>query len=77
MHSQTESKFRSHPAGTARTLPAAAGLGLYLLTLAVEAVLGAGARWLLTYLGAATLGATLSLGLSAEQLALAQGGGSK
>jgi Zn-dependent protease with chaperone function len=68
MHTQPESA-QEHPAGPAPTLPAAGGLGLYLLTLSAEAVLGASARWLLIYLGAATLGAFVSLGLSAEQLA--------
>ena len=68
MHTQTESA-QEHPAGTALTFSAAAGLGLYLLTLAVEAMLGAGARWLLFYLGAATVGAIVPLGLSAEELA--------
>lgn len=68
MHTQTDS-VQEHPAGTAPTLSAAAGLGLYLLTLAAEAMLGASARWLLTYLGAATVGAIVSLGLSAEELA--------
>jgi Zn-dependent protease with chaperone function len=70
MHTQTESA-QEHPAGTAPTLPPAAGLGLYLLTLAVEAVLAASARWLLFYLGAATVGAIVPLGLSAEALAYA------
>jgi Zn-dependent protease with chaperone function len=68
MHTQPESA-QEHPAGTAPTLSDAAGLGLYLLTLAAEAMLGASARWLLFYLGAATVGAIVPLGLSAEQLA--------
>jgi Zn-dependent protease with chaperone function len=68
MHTQTESA-QEHPAGTAPVFSTAAGLGLYLLTLAAEAMLGAGARWLLFYLGAATVGAIVPLGLSAEELA--------
>lgn len=68
MHTQTESA-QEHPAGTASTVSAAAGLGLYLLTLTAEAMLGAGPRWLLFYLGAATVGAIVPLGLSAEELA--------
>jgi Zn-dependent protease with chaperone function len=60
-----------HPAGTARFLPAAAGLGLYLLTLAVEVALGASSRWLLVFLGAATVGAIVPLGLAPEAYAWA------
>jgi Zn-dependent protease with chaperone function len=67
MHAQTESAHR-HPAGIA-SIHAATGLGLYLLTLTGEAMLGASARWLLTYLGAATVGAFVPLGPSAEALA--------
>jgi Zn-dependent protease with chaperone function len=49
------------------TFPSAAGgLVLYLLTLAVEVLLGASTRWLLTYLGAAIVGDMLPLGLSPE-----------
>ena len=51
MHAQTESA-PEHRAHFASRLHIANGLGLYLLTLAGEAMLGAGARWLLTYLGA-------------------------
>jgi Zn-dependent protease with chaperone function len=69
MHTQTESATPRHPAGTAPILQAAAGLGLYFLTLTGEAMLGASTRWLLTYLGAATVGAFVPLGLSAEGLA--------
>ena len=68
MHTQPES-VQEHPAGTAPVLAAAAGLGLYFLTLTGEVVLGAGIRWLLFYLGAATAGAIVPLGLSAEVLA--------
>lgn len=45
---------------------AASGLILYLLTLAVEVLLGASTRWLLVYLGAAIVGELLPLGLSPE-----------
>jgi Zn-dependent protease with chaperone function len=45
---------------------AASGLVLYLLTLAVEVLLGASTRWLLVYLGAAIVGEMLPLGLSPE-----------
>jgi Zn-dependent protease with chaperone function len=69
MHSQAESTSRSHLAATAPFLQAAAGLGLYLLTLSVEAVLGASVRWLLIFLGAATVDLMVPLGLSAESLA--------
>ncbi len=58
MHTQTASTSELR-AGIASRLHAAAGLGLYLLTLAGEVVLGAGVRWLLTYLGAAALLAPL------------------
>lgn len=68
MHTQTASASE-HPARYAPHLQAATGLGLYLLTLSGEVVLGAGVRWLLTYLGAAALGAIVPLGLGAEQLA--------
>jgi Zn-dependent protease with chaperone function len=68
MHTQAESdrRDRRRPASV---LSAATGLLLYLLTLLGEAMLGAGPRWLLTWLGAATAGAIVPLGLSAEQLA--------
>jgi Zn-dependent protease with chaperone function len=69
MHSQAESRSRSHLAATAPSLHTAAGLGLYLLTLSVEAVLGASLRWLLVFLGAATVGLLLPLRLSAETVA--------
>ena len=69
MHTQTAGTSELR-AGIASRLHAAAGLGLYLLTLAGEVVLGAGVRWLLTYLGAAVLGAFVPLGPGAEQLAL-------
>jgi Zn-dependent protease with chaperone function len=69
MHTQTASASELR-AEFASRLHAAAGLGLYLLTLAGEVVLGAGVRWLLTYLGAGVLGAIVPLGPGAEQLAL-------
>ena len=68
MHTQTASV--RHLRAASGSIPSAAtGLGLYLLTLTGEAILGAGARWLLIYLGAATVGAIVPLGLSAEALA--------
>ena len=70
MHTQAKNA-PEHRTGTASTFPAAAGLGLYLLTLSVEVLLGASSRWLLTYLGAATIGTLVPLGLSAEALAWA------
>jgi len=69
MHAQTEST-QARNSGPV-SLAALRGLALYLLTLAVEAVLGVPGRWLLTYLGAATVGAFVPLGLSAEQFAWA------
>ena len=69
MHTQTDGSAPRDPTAVASIFPAALGLGLYLLTLAVEAVLGAGTRWLLTYLGAGALGALVPLGLGAGQLA--------
>ncbi len=45
------------------------GLLLYLSTICGEVMLGASARWLLTYLGAATVGVFVPFGLSAESLA--------
>lgn len=68
MHAQTESA-PEHRAHAASGLHLASGLGLYLLTLAGEAMLGAGVRWLLTYLGASALGLLFPLGPGAEQLA--------
>jgi Zn-dependent protease with chaperone function len=68
MHPQTESTWRPAAGGESNS-GFAVGLGLYLLTLTGEVVLGAGARWLLIYLGAATLGAIVPLGLSAGVLA--------
>ncbi|MGA8746431.1 MAG: M48 family metalloprotease [Solirubrobacterales bacterium] len=68
MHAQTENaqvhrRSRTFPVG------AASGLALYLLTLFGEAMLGVPVRWLLAYLGAATVGLFVPLGLSAEGLA--------
>ena len=68
MHTQTESTH-GHRASLAPRSHAAIGLGLYLLTLSGEAMLGASIRWLLFYLGAATVGAIVPLGLSAEVVA--------
>ncbi len=68
MHAQTESHCERR-AATASILSTATGLGLYFLTLAGEATLGAGVRWLLIYLGAAIVGAFVPLGLSAEVFA--------
>jgi Zn-dependent protease with chaperone function len=68
MHTQTES-VSEYRAGPASLVPAAAGLGLYGLTLGGEVLLGASVRWALVYLGAATVGAIVPLGLSAELLA--------
>ena len=68
MHAQTESA-PEHRAHAAANLHLASGLGLYLLTLAGEAMLGAGVRWLLTYLGASALGLLFPLGPGAEGLA--------
>ena len=70
MHTQTESAAE-HPAATARIPSLAAGLGLYFLTLTGEVMLGAGPRWLLVCLGAATVGAFVPLGPSAGALACA------
>ena len=67
MHAQTES-VPEHRAAAA-SLHVATGLGLYCLTLAGEATLGAGVRWLLTYLGAAAASLFLPFGCGAEQLA--------
>lgn len=65
MHTQTES---AQPGRRSRAnFPSAAsGFVLYLLTLAVEVLLGASTRWLLVYLGAAIEGELLPLGLSPE-----------
>jgi Zn-dependent protease with chaperone function len=68
MHTQTESA-QVHRDRPGSRLATAAGLALYCLTLTGEAMLGASARWLLVYLGAATAGAFVPLGLSAEGLA--------
>ncbi|HWO16367.1 MAG TPA: M48 family metalloprotease [Solirubrobacterales bacterium] len=68
MHAQAES-VPEHRAHFASSLHVASGLGLYLLTLTGEAMLGAGVRWLLTYLGVSALGVLLPLGPGAEQLA--------
>lgn len=68
MHTQAESdrRDRRHPASA---LSAVTGLLLYLLTFLGEGVLGAGPRWLLAWLGTATVGAIFPLGLSAGQAA--------
>jgi len=68
MHAQAES-VPEHRAHFASSLHVANGLGLYLLTLTGEAMLGAGVRWLLTYLGASALGLLFPLWPGAEQLA--------
>jgi len=68
MHTQTENA-QVHRRSRAITAGAASGLVLYLLTISGEAMLGASTRWLLAYLGAATVGAFVPLGLSAEALA--------
>ncbi len=68
MHTQAE-RAHGHRARATAILPTAAGLGLYVLTLSGEAVLGVPVRWLLAYLGAAIVGAIIPLGLSAEALA--------
>jgi Zn-dependent protease with chaperone function len=68
MHTQTESVKRRRI--SRQTLPSAiAALVLYLLTISGEVMLGASVRWLCTYLGAATVGLLVPLGLSAEGLA--------
>lgn len=65
MHTQTESAQVDRRSRA--TFPSAAsGIALYLLTLAVEVLLGASTRWLLVYLGAAIVGELLPLGLSPE-----------
>ena len=65
MHPQTQS---AQPGRRSRAnIPSAAsGFVLYLLTLAVEVLLGASTRWFLVYLGAAIVGELLPLGLSPE-----------
>lgn len=68
MHTQTASASE-YCARLASSLHVATGLGLYLLTLTGEVVLGASVRWLLTYLGASALGAIVPLGPDAGQLA--------
>lgn len=70
MHTQAESEHRDRRQ-PASVLSAATGIFLYLLTLTGEGMLGAGARWLLAYLGAAVVGAFVPLGPSAESIALA------
>lgn len=65
MHTQTESA-QVDRRSRARFPSAGGGLVLYLLTLAVEVLLGASTRWLLVYLGAAIVGGMIPLGLSAE-----------
>lgn len=45
------------------------GVALYLLTLFGEGMMGGSVRWLLAYLGAATVGAIFPLELGAEELA--------
>ena len=68
MHTQAESdrRDRCHPASA---LSAVTGLALYGLTFLGEGMLGAGARWLIAWPLAATLGAIVPLGLSAGQAA--------
>jgi Zn-dependent protease with chaperone function len=68
MHTQTESA-REHRVRVASIVPAAAGLGLYFLTLTGEGMLGAGVRWLLAYFGASIATAIVPFGVSAEALA--------
>ena len=68
MHTQAESD-RTNRRQSAAALSAAIGVGLYLLTLLGEGMLGATIRWLLAWLGAATVGAIVPLGPSAGQLA--------
>lgn len=68
MHTQTAGASE-HRVRLVSSLHVASGLGLYLLTLTGEVVLGASVRWLLTYLGALALGAIEPLGPGAEQLA--------
>jgi len=65
MHTQTESP-QAGCRSRAKFPSAAGGFVLYLLTLAVELLLGASTRWLLVYLGAAIVGELLPLGLSPE-----------
>jgi Zn-dependent protease with chaperone function len=69
MHAQTDRSAPRGPIAATAPFPAVLGFGLYLLTLAVEALLGAGARWLLVYLGASVLGAIVPLGPGAGVLA--------
>lgn len=68
MHTQTESAQVDRRSRVS-FLGAASGLTLYLLTLAIEVLLGASTRWLLVYLGAAIVGELLPLGLSPEEWA--------
>jgi Zn-dependent protease with chaperone function len=67
MHTQTAGP--EHRAAFAPSLQTATGLGLYLLTLAGEVMLGAGVRGLLTYIGALALGGSILPGLGPDQLA--------
>jgi Zn-dependent protease with chaperone function len=66
MHTQAESTRTYRRAVSPGAI---AGLTLYLLTLVGEGMLGGPVRWLLAYLGAATVGAIFPLGLSPEELA--------
>jgi Zn-dependent protease with chaperone function len=67
----------AHPGGERSQGPAPTGVGalratgllLYGLTFLGEGILGAGARWLLVWLGATTAGAIVPLGLGAGPLA--------
>jgi Zn-dependent protease with chaperone function len=68
MHTQAESD-RSGRRDLMAALSAATGLLLYGLTFLGEGMLGAVARWLLAWLGAATAGAIVPLGPSAGQIA--------
>jgi Zn-dependent protease with chaperone function len=67
MHTQTDGDVPRGLPGPAALFPAALGLGLYLLTLSVEVLLGASIRWLLVFIGAATIGIFLPIGQGAEQ----------
>ncbi len=68
MHTQAESD-RSEGRDPTAALSAAIGLLLYLLTFLGEGMLGAGARWLLAWPLAATVGAIVPLGLSTGRVA--------
>ncbi len=69
MRTQTKPASPSGPGAAAALISAAVGLGLYLLTLAVEVLLGASTRWLLIFLGISSIEVLLPLGLCAQQLA--------